>query len=56
MCGKNKLKPNITEELLALIKENQVESNDESGLCTTVVISDRFALTAAHCWQKFESE
>ena len=55
VCGKSKLKPILTEEMLQMINDNQVAPKDEQ-LCTTVLISDRFALTAAHCWGKFKFE
>ena len=52
VCGKNRLKPILTTEMLQMINENQVAPG-ESGLCSSVLISDRFALTAAHCWEEF---
>ena len=55
VCGKNKLKPNLTEEILQMINDNQVDAKD-SQLCSSVLISDRLALTAAHCWEKFAEE
>ena len=55
MCGKSKLQPTLTEEILQMINKNQVAPKD-GQLCTTVLISDRFALTAAHCWGKFKFE
>ena len=55
MCGKSKLNPVLDEETLQMIQDSQVEADDPQ-LCTTVVISDRFALTAAHCQDKFQSE
>jgi secreted trypsin-like serine protease len=55
VCGKNKLKPTLTKEMLQMININQVAPKDDQ-LCTSVLISDRFALTAAHCWGKFKYE
>ena len=55
VCGKNRLKPNLTEEILQMINDNQVDAKDNQ-LCSSVLISDRFALTAAHCWEKFAEE
>ena len=55
VCGKNRLKPNLTEEILQMINNNQVDAKDDQ-LCSSVLISDRFALTAAHCWEKFSEE
>ena len=48
VCGKNRLKPSLTTEMLQMINENQV-APAENRLCSSVLISDRFALTAAHC-------
>ena len=42
MCGENK---KAQEEIFA----DLTEFLDEEGLCTNVVISDRFTITAAHC-------
>ena len=55
VCGKNRLKPSLTTEMLQMINENQV-APVENRLCSSVLISDRFALTAAHCWEKFAEE
>ena len=55
VCGKNRLKPSLSTEILQMINENQV-APVENRLCTSVLISDRFALTAAHCWGKFKYE
>ena len=54
VCGKNRLKPNLTTEILQMINENQV-APVENRLCSSVLISDRFALTAAHCWEEFDN-
>ena len=54
VCGKNRLKPNLTEEILQMINNNQVDAKDDQ-LCSSVLISDRFALTAAHCWEEFDN-
>ena len=54
MCGKNRLKPNLPTEILQMINENQV-APVENRLCSSVLISDRFALTAAHCWEEFDN-
>ena len=55
VCGKSRLKPNLTAEILQMINDNQV-APVEKQLCSSVLISDRFALTAAHCWEKFADE
>jgi secreted trypsin-like serine protease len=55
VCGKSKLKPILPEEILQMINNDQVAAKDNQ-LCTSVLISDRFALTAAHCWDKFAAE
>ena len=55
MCGRDKLKPKITEEELYAILDSRVETNDEFGICTSVIISDRYALTAAHCQESLLS-
>ena len=52
VCGKNRLKPSLSTEILQMINENQV-APVENRLCSSVLISDRFALTAAHCWEEF---
>ena len=54
VCGKNRLKPSLTTEILQMINENQV-APVENRLCSSVLISDRFALTAAHCWEEFDN-
>ena len=56
MCGRDKLKPDITEEDLDAIFENQVEKDEDFGICTNVIISDRYALTAAHCQESYLSK
>ena len=37
-----------------MIENYQVNDPSEVGLCSHVVISDKFALTAAHCWEHEE--
>ena len=47
-CGDFKKRKDWTE-----ISLDQDElNNQEEGLCTGVIISDRFALTAAHCLEE----
>ena len=49
MCGQNKKKEPLDEAIKKIIDETQIEASDEFSQCTNVIISDRFALTAAAC-------
>lgn len=47
-CGESKL----IEEIEGLEKVGEeVSENFDGGTCTNVIISDRYALTAAHCFE-----
>ena len=48
VCGAFKNKEEIKEVSL----DQEAIENAEEGLCSAVVISDRFALTAAHCLEE----
>ena len=37
-----------------MIENYQVKRSYEVGLCSHVVISDRYALTAANCWETWQ--
>ena len=52
VCGQNKKKPKLDEKWKKIIEETQVEASEEFTQCTNVIISDRFALTAAACIEK----
>lgn len=52
MCGQNKKKPKLDEKWKKIIEQTQVEASEEFTQCTNVIISDRFALTAAACIEK----
>ena len=52
VCGQNKKKPKLDEKWKEIIEQTQVEASEEFTQCTNVIISDRFALTAAACIEK----
>ena len=52
VCGQNKKKPELDKALKEIFEQSQVEANDEFTQCTNVIISDRYALTAAACIEK----
>ena len=52
VCGQNKKKPKLDEKWKKIIEQTQVEASEEFTQCTNVIISDRFALTAAACIEK----
>ena len=47
MCGSNKRKEKLDEATMEIL-ESQVEAGG-FGTCTNVVVSDKYAITAAHC-------
>ena len=48
VCGSDKKKKPLDEATLEIL-DSQVEKDGRFGICTTVAISDKYALTAAHC-------
>ena len=48
VCGSNSVKEKL-DEATAEILNSQVEKDDTIGTCTNVIISDKYAITAAHC-------
>ena len=36
-----------------MIKNYQVERDDQKGICSSVIISDKYALTTAQCWESW---
>ena len=53
-CGESKYREEIAG--LENIKDEKVPQEDnaepsDSGTCTNVIISDRYAITAAHCFE-----
>ena len=47
VCGSNKRKEKLDEATMEIL-ESQVEAGG-FGTCTNVVVSDKYAITAAHC-------
>ena len=54
VCGQNSIKKPFDEHMKKMIEENQVEKDPNYGICSNVVISDKYAITAAHCIQGAE--
>ena len=50
MCGSNRPKEKVDEAIKEILN-SQVGAGeiDEIGTCTNVIVSDRYAVTAAHC-------
>ena len=50
MCGSSRPKEKLDEATMEILN-SQVGAGeiDEIGTCTNVIVSDRYALTAAHC-------
>ena len=48
VCGSNTPKEKL-DEATAEILNSQVEKDDTIGTCTNVIVSDKYAITAAHC-------
>ena len=55
MCGQNRIKGNLDEEKRNVIENYQVEKDGNVGICSHVIISDKYALTAANCWENWLS-
>ena len=55
-CGEYRLKEIIDPEIKEMIEQNQIKKDPCYGTCTNVVISDRFAITAAHCLENYEEK
>ena len=51
MCGQNSIKKPFDEHMKKMIEDHQVEKDPNYGICSNVVISDKYAITAAHCIQ-----
>ena len=56
MCGSNRKKELLDEEIKNMIQSNQIIEDEFYGICTAVMITDRFALTAAHCQESYENK
>ena len=50
MCGSSRPKEKLDEATMEILN-SQVGAGeiDEIGTCTNVIVSDRYAITAAHC-------
>ena len=55
MCGSNRKKELLDEGIKNMIQDNQIVKDADFGTCTAVMITDRFALTAAHCQEFYEN-
>ena len=52
VCGSEKAQPELTDAIVELL--NSQIRDEETSLCTNVIISDKYALTVAHCVEGLE--